>query len=128
MISGYYVHCSMHFRSFVDSLLNLDNLLIQIKQDATQVWYQLGEALGIEKKILEKFTTYSPEESIIEMFDYWLRNHSGKPTWKEIAEALRKIRLHKLASGIEMIYKTGILNYTKYCVQQLFAMLQPENA
>ena len=73
------------------------------------MWYQLGEALGIEKKILEKFTSCSPEESIIEMLDYWLRNHSGKPTWKEVANALRKIHLDKLASGIdhEMIYKTG---------------------
>jgi hypothetical protein len=72
------------------------------------MWYQLGEALGIEKAILEKFTTYSPEESIIEMLDYWLRNHSGKPTWKEVADALRKIHLHESALGIETIYKTGI--------------------
>jgi hypothetical protein len=71
------------------------------------VWYQLGEALGIEKKILDKFTTYSPEESIIEMLDYWLRSHTGKPTWKEVADALRKNYLHKLASGLEMMYKTG---------------------
>ena len=91
----------------IDSLLNLDSLLIQVKQDATQMWYQLGEAFGIEKKILEKYTACSPEESIVEMIDYWLRSHSGQPTWKEVAEALRKIHLHNLASGIEMFYKTG---------------------
>ena len=91
----------------VDSLLNLDNLLIQIKQDTTPMWYQLGEALGIEKKVLKKFTTCSPEESIIEVLDYWLRNHPGKPTWKEVAVALREIHLHRSASRIEMIYKTG---------------------
>lgn len=71
------------------------------------MWYQLGDAFGIEKTILEKFTTYSPEESIIEMLDYWLRNHPGKPTWKEVADALRKIHLHESAQGIETIYKTG---------------------
>ena len=71
------------------------------------MWYQLGEALGIEKKILDKFTSCSPEEAIIEMLDYWLRNHTGKPTWKEVADALRKIHLHESASGIEMIYETG---------------------
>ena len=106
----------MHFYLFVDSLLNLDNLLIQIKQNATQMWYQLGEALGIEKKILEKFTTCSPEESIIEMLDYWLRNHSGQPTWKEVANALRKIHLYKSASGIEMIYKTGKSPSNAMCI------------
>ena len=89
--------------SFLDRLLNLDNLLIHIKRDATQVWYQLGEALGIKKAILDKFTTCSPEESIIEMLDYWLRNHTGKPTWKEVADALRKINLHKLASGLKAV-------------------------
>ena len=90
-----------------DSLLNLDNLLIHIKRDATQVWYQLGDALGIKKAILDKFTTCSPEEAIIEMLDYWLRSHTGKPTWKEVADALRKIHLHESASGIETLSKTG---------------------
>ena len=84
--------------------------MIEIKQDATQVWYQFGEALGIEKRILDKFTSYSPEEAIIEMLDYWLRNHSGKPTWKEVANALRKIHLHESASGIERIYEIGKFN------------------
>lgn len=93
----------------VDSLLNLDNLLIQIKPDATPMWYQLGEALGIEKKALKKFTTCLSEESIIEMMDYWLRNHPGNPTWKEVAKALKEIQLHRLASRIEMIYETGKL-------------------
>ena len=68
------------------------------------MWYQLGEALGIEKKILDKFITYSPEEAIIEMLDYWLRSHTGKSTWKEVAHALRKIHLHKLASGLEVVH------------------------
>ena len=98
---------NVHFTCIVDSLLNLDSLLIEIKWDATQVWYQLGETLGIEKKILDKFTTCSSEESIIEMLDYWLRNHSRKPTKKEVADALRKIHLHESASGIEMIHETG---------------------
>lgn len=100
--------------NFVDSLMNLDSLLIQIKQEATQVWYPLGEAFGIEKKILDKFNTCSPEQSIIEMLDYWLRNHPGQPTWKEVAEALRNIHLNMLASRIEnlVIYKAGKTYFT----------------
>ena len=74
------------------------------------MWYQLGEAFGIDKKILEKYTACSPEESIIEVLDYWIRSHSGQPTWKEVAETLNKIQLHELAQEIEMNYKTGIVS------------------
>ena len=72
------------------------------------MWYQLGEAFGIEKEVLQKLTICSPEESIVEMLDYWLRSHPDRPTWKEVAEALRKINLHESAQRIEIIYKTGI--------------------
>ena len=95
--------------------------MIEIKRDATQVWYQLGEALGIEKKILDKFTTCSPKEAIIETLDYWLRNHTGKPTWKEVADALRKIHLHESASGIEKIYETGKYSIYPICIIILVA-------
>lgn len=43
------------------------------------------------------------------MLDHWLRNHSGKPTWHEVAEALRSIELQKLAYDIEKVYETGTI-------------------
>ena len=85
------------------------------------MWYQLGRAFGIEKKVLEKYSVCSPEESIIEMLDYWLRSHSGQPTWKEVAEALRKIHLHESAQEIEMIYKTGNVSLLKF--NRLYTLL-----
>jgi thiamine biosynthesis lipoprotein ApbE len=60
--------------------------------------------------VLDKYQQYSPEQSIIEILDNWLRNHAGQPTWKEIAEALRKIGLQKLAFDIERVYDTGKLS------------------
>ena len=90
-----------------DTLLNLDSLLIQLQAEVTPNWYQFGEAIGIEKKILDKYQQYSPEQSIIEILDNWLRNHTGQPTWREVAEALRKIGLQKLAFDIERVYDTG---------------------
>ena len=63
------------------------------------------------KKILDKYVSYPPNQSIIEVCDYWLRNHTGQPTWNEVAAALKQIGLMKLAHDIEKVYETGILPY-----------------
>ena len=84
----------------------------------TPKWYQFGEVIGVEKKVLDKFDVekYPPEQCIIEVIDNWLRNHAGQPTWREVAEALRQIGLLTLACDIEDIYKRGNL----YIIIQLF--------
>ena len=92
---------------YTDTLLNLDSLLIQLQAEVTPHWYQFGVAIGTEKKVLDKYQQYSPEQSIIEILDNWLRNHAGQPTWREITEALRKVGLQKLAFDIEQVYDTG---------------------
>ena len=43
----------------------------------------------------------------MEVVDYWLRNCEGKPTWRDVAEALKKVELHQLADDIFNVYKTG---------------------
>ena len=91
----------------------MDTLLIQLKSEVTTRWYSFGEAIGLKKEELEKFTTYTPEQSIIEMLDYWLRNHIGQPRWKEIAGALRQLGLQHKALEIEQIYVTG-KNYARH--------------
>jgi hypothetical protein len=53
-------------------------------------------------------TNYPPEESIVEILDQWLRNFPGRPTWRDVTSALRKISLQQLANDIEMVYKAGI--------------------
>ena len=45
----------------------------------------------------------------MEILDQWLRNFSGHPTWRDVANALRKINLQQLANNIEMVYETGII-------------------
>ena len=92
---------------YTDNMLNLDSLLIQVKAEVTPQWYHLGEALGVDKSVLEKCTHYPPEESIIEVLDSWLRNHLGQPTWREIAETLKIIGLQQLGCDIEKVYETG---------------------
>ena len=93
---------------YTDNSLNLDTLLIQIKAAVTLRWYQLGEALGVNKESLDRYSTHPLEESIIEMLDQWLRSGSQRRTWREVSAALRKIGHHQLASDIEKVYETGI--------------------
>ena len=53
---------------------------------------------------------YPPEQNIIEVCDHWLRSHTNKrPSWKEVANALKRIHLQELASAIETVYETGII-------------------
>ena len=97
--------CNCLFYS--DTLLNLDSLLIQLQAEVTPKWYQFGEIAGVDKGTLNKYTEYPDNQCIIEVLDCWLRNHTGKPTWREVAEILRGIDLQKLASNIERVYETG---------------------
>ena len=88
--------------------LNLDSLLIQLQDKVTQKWYQFGAALGVEKEILDRCLSSSPEQSIVEMLDHWLRNCVlEKRNWREVARALRQIKYQQLAKEIESIDKTG---------------------
>jgi hypothetical protein len=91
-----------------DDSLNLDTLLIQLRGAVTSRWYQLGEALEVSKEVLDKCTNYPPEESIVEVLDQWLRNFPGRPTWRGVANALRRTGFQQLANDIEMVYETGI--------------------
>ena len=93
----------------LDQAISLDNLLIQLKSAVTDKWYEFGEAIGVRKEILDKCTQYPSDESLTEILDHWLRNHSGQPTWNEITEALTKINLHVLALNIKSVYETGII-------------------
>ena len=90
--------------------VNLDNLLIQLRPQVTSKWYQFGEAVGIEKEALDKCAEQlSPEDCIVEMLDYWLRNCVETPTWKDVAKVLKAINLTKLGLDIERVYTTGII-------------------
>ena len=43
---------------------------------------------------------------MVEMLDYWLRNHPDQPTWKEIADAIEDIHdlIYLLAKSIKAVY------------------------
>lgn len=61
----------------------------------------------MDKEMLNKYREYPDDQCIIEVLDFWLRIHTGQPTWRELAEILRKIELQRLAHDIERVYETG---------------------
>ena len=61
----------------------------------------------------------------MEVLDQWLRNFPGRPTWRDVANVLRRIGLQKLANDIEMVYETGKnnINASIYCMYFFFSYL-----
>ena len=88
---------------YSDKRLDLDNLLIQLRTQVTPSWYEFGLALGMDKDTLNKFSKSPQEESIVKLADYWLRNSPTEPTWRDVAEALKKIGFDSLA--LRLMYK-----------------------
>ena len=96
--------------------LNLDTLLIQLRSEVSLKWREFGLAVGLAEDLLDKYSTYPPEECIVEVLDVWLRNYNcgntdasmiRKPTWRDVARALREIELHQLANSILSLCKDG---------------------
>ena len=110
-----------------DDSLDLDTLLIQLRSEVTLKWREFGLAVGLAEDHLDKYSTYPPEECIVEVLDVWLRNYNcgntdvgmiRKPTWMDVARALREIELHQLANKILSLYKDG-----KFFVESRLCML-----
>lgn len=93
-----------------DHEISLGSLFIQLKSAImdSDRWYQFGKALGTTKELLDKCTRLQPDQSLMEILDDWLKNHSGQPSWNEIAEALTEIGLEQLAHDIKSVYRTGM--------------------
>ena len=71
--------------------LDLNSLQEKLQGQVSKQWYQFGLSLGIPMDVLEGFNLYSEEDCLVEVLDYWLKNHPSKPTWQEITDAQRKI-------------------------------------
>ena len=68
-----------------DESLNLDSLLIQLQAQVTQKWYQFGAAVGVPSDLLQQYSSYTADEGLIEVLNYWLNNHQN-PTWRDVAK------------------------------------------
>ena len=66
--------------------------------------------------MLDVYLKYTPEQSIVEILDHWLRRDVEQRSWMEIARALRQTNFHQLAEEIESIDKTGNQLLTVYII------------
>ena len=92
-------------------LVNLDTLLVQLRDEITSRWYEFGLAVAwsIPKEVMDSYSGYPADQCMIEMLDYWLRHYChGQPTWKDVANALKKINLHQLADSILQVYMSQV--------------------
>ena len=71
----------------------------------TPLWHEFGVAAGVPMETLNKCLNCTPEESMVEVLDYWLRQ--SKKTWRDVAHVLNEIHLQKLAKKILKVYDTG---------------------
>ena len=93
--------------------INLDNLLIQLRSHMTPMWKEFGLVVGIPEEVLDRYSSYPPEECLVEVLDYWLRmchTVGNKLTWRDVAKILKEIGLYQLAESILNVYQTGINN------------------
>ena len=61
--------------------------------------------------VLEGFNLYSEDGCLVEVLDYWLKHHPGKPTWQEVTDAQKTIETFNTEQNS---IKPIIYVYTKY--------------
>ena len=85
------VQCQLFCVLRSDPSLDLDSVLMRLQQSVNyKLWYTFGLELGVPVNILENLIRYPENECMVEITDYWLRNHPDKPTWSEIENAIKK--------------------------------------
>ena len=76
----------------------MENLLHHLPLHVTAQWYIFGLAIGVPNEVLEQLKNCSPKGALDGVLNYWLRNHHGVPSWKEITDAQAKVEFFQLAS------------------------------
>ena len=93
--------------------MDLDSLLLRIRENIDmKLWYHFGLELGVPPDFLDGLQGYPYGECMIEVADYWLRNHPDKPTWSKVEESLRKFETAQIN-----------VNFPCKCSQLLFFQL-----
>ena len=105
----------------VDKLLDLDQCLGQLKGVQSK-WREFGEALFVPSTYIEQIEAHYTSDAaagLTEVIDYWIRNCSGQPTWRELANALRLVGESNLAKEFLEIYETGENTVQCTCVYKV---------
>ena len=74
--------------------LGIDNLgdVLESVWEARVKWFNIGLKLGISVGTLnaiKKNNNQDPDDCLTAMLEYWLNNGKPKPSWAELAKALK---------------------------------------
>ena len=93
-----------------DKLVDIDRVLVQLKSVQGK-WREIGKALNVPETHIEQVEPYcagNDVQGITEVIDFWMRNCGGKPTWRELANALKSVGQEQLANLLMEVYETGV--------------------
>ena len=88
----------------LDEYLDLESLLSKLNGKIKSQWYHFGLAIGVPNQTLDQLYNYSEDDCLVEVLDYWLKNHPDQPTWKELADAVADLQDYELANSILKVY------------------------
>ena len=87
------------------AIVNLDSLLIVLKEELTPKWYDFGLVVGVPQELMDSYFGYPSDQCLTEVLDYWLRHHAGTilMKWTEVANALKAVKLNQLAEKAQLL-------------------------
>ena len=88
----------------LDEYLDLESLLTKLQGKIKNQWYHFGLAIGVPNNALDQLYSHSEDDCLVEVLDYWLKNHPDQPTWKELADAVADLQDYELANSILKVY------------------------
>jgi hypothetical protein len=81
-------------------VLHLDQLLLKLHSQVSPKWHQFGFAVWVPVETLNELSSYREEDRLSEIADYWMKQHQGRLTWREVARIMKEIDLNDLAEEI----------------------------
>ena len=84
----------------MEVVLNLNELLMNIQSQVAPKWRQFGLAVRVPVETLNDLSNYQEEDCLSEIADYWMKEHEGRLSWREVARIMKEIDLNDLAEEI----------------------------
>ena len=83
--------------------MDLDSLLIVLKEGLAPKWYEFGLVVGVPQELMDSYSGYPSDQCLTEVLDYWLRHHNETIKWMEVADALKAVELNQLAEKAQLL-------------------------
>ena len=86
----------------------MDELLLKLRSQVSPKWCQFGFAVRVPIETLNELSSYQEDDRLSEIANYWMKQHQGQLTWREVAWIMKEIELNDLAEEILSDDGTGM--------------------